>query len=165
MMGQSRQAQSVAIPKRWPLVQSLYTRDPNVPITQDSRLVNAYAELDPQDNEYWVYKRFGINPTPLIAYGGSLNAGAACGTYYFDDSGQDPSATSILFMVIAGTLYRYFPSTLLVSSAGAMSAGATAQFQFETVNSSPQTIVIKFTGGGYYYTPDTGVLTQITDVN
>lgn len=63
----ARQAPSVAIPKRFPLVTrpgfrstTLKLVDPTIrsPVS-DAAIFNAYAELDPEDNTYWVQKRPG----------------------------------------------------------------------------------------------------------
>lgn len=56
------------VPKRFPLATrpgfrstALALTDPTVlsPVS-DAALINAYAELDPEDNQYWVEKRLGI---------------------------------------------------------------------------------------------------------
>lgn len=66
-MQKPQQAQSVAIPKRFPLATrpgfrstTLQLNDPAVrsPVS-DAVLLNAYAELDPEDRQYWVQKRPG----------------------------------------------------------------------------------------------------------
>lgn len=62
---QSNQAQSMDRPKRWPLVNTLSSRDGN--FLKDARLVNAYAEKDPNTGEYQVEKRPGFSLAPVIA--------------------------------------------------------------------------------------------------
>lgn len=61
---QSTQAQSMDRPKRWPLVNTLNSRDGN--FLKDARLVNAYAEKDPNTGEYQVEKRPGFGVTPIF---------------------------------------------------------------------------------------------------
>ena len=66
---QDPQAQSVRFPKKWPLVSRLQTRAPitvplpggtALPITKDAHLINGFAEFDPEDQEYWIYKRLSL---------------------------------------------------------------------------------------------------------
>jgi hypothetical protein len=42
---------------------------PLFPVMKDARLVNAYAEMDVEDKDYWVYKRFGLGPPTLTGSG------------------------------------------------------------------------------------------------
>lgn len=51
------QNQMVRIPKRWPLVQQPSNREDDY--FKDARLVNAFAEQDPETGEWWVQKRIG----------------------------------------------------------------------------------------------------------
>lgn len=103
------QAGSVAMPKRFPLVTApgfrsttLALSDPTVrsPVS-DAAMINCYAELDPQDKQYWVEKRPGLAtltsvtaasaggigigyndgiPIPAVIFGTSL--------YYYSSSGS-----------------------------------------------------------------------------
>jgi len=57
----SRQAQTVAIPKRWPLVDVLTTRSSQSPPTKDARLINCFAERN-ADESYSIFKRPGLSP-------------------------------------------------------------------------------------------------------
>jgi hypothetical protein len=50
------------IPKRWPLATQPDNRASNY--LKDARLVNCYAERDPEDGCYQVEKRYGLSPTP-----------------------------------------------------------------------------------------------------
>lgn len=74
------QAGTVAVPKRFPLVTQpgfrstkLTLSDPSVrsPVS-DAALINCYAELDPQDKQFWVEKRPGTSTlaTSIGAAGG-----------------------------------------------------------------------------------------------
>lgn len=62
---QQSTAQWLDRPKRWPLVNTLNSRDGN--FLKDARLVNAYAEKDPVTGEYQVEKRPGFSLAPVIA--------------------------------------------------------------------------------------------------
>lgn len=77
------QAQTVAIPKRWPLVTSPSNRDEST--DKDAKLVNCYAEKDinsPED--FWIYKRPGLQEDATYTETG---AGQGCynwlGDLYF----------------------------------------------------------------------------------
>lgn len=81
-----QQAPSVRVPKRFPLVAkpgfrstTLALNDPTVrsPVS-DAALINAYAELDPEDNQYWVEKRPG-NITVATSTGNAGGVGVAYG--------------------------------------------------------------------------------------
>jgi hypothetical protein len=56
---QVKQASWMQQPKRWPLVNTLMTRDNQ--LSKATRLVNAYGEKDPMLNEYQVEKRPGLS--------------------------------------------------------------------------------------------------------
>jgi len=59
------QARSMQIPHRWPLVNTLDSRDGS--FFKDARLVNAYAEKNKLTNEYEIEKRPGFNPVPIVS--------------------------------------------------------------------------------------------------
>jgi hypothetical protein len=155
------QAQTTQAPKRWPLVASLQTRDASVPIKWGARMVNAFGEADPEDKSYWAYKRPGMSPTPFAS---PTTSNFGSGSYVYSSSPLAP----VLLFVAGGTLYQTsilgFPFPHLVTSAvGAVDT--TAPYFFETVNSSPQTVVLGNGTAAYIYTPSGGSLAKITDVN
>jgi hypothetical protein len=79
------EAKFMELPKRWPLVTTLNSR--NGSFTKDSRLVNAYAEKDASTGEYHIEKRPGFAATPLIT-----GTGQGQGIYvypYFQYSGPN----------------------------------------------------------------------------
>lgn len=81
------QAPSMAIPKRWPLVNTLGYRGAS--IGQDAQLINAYAEKDRATGLWNVEKRSGFGPTPEIT--GTLG-GQGIFTYkYLQTSGSIPN--------------------------------------------------------------------------
>jgi hypothetical protein len=57
-------------PKRWPLVNTLTSRDGS--FLKDARLVNAYAEKDPVTQEFQIEKRPGFSLTAAVTSGVSL---------------------------------------------------------------------------------------------
>jgi len=123
-----------------------------LPLTKDARLINCYAELDPEDNEYWIYKRLGLSATPIYAPG----AGNGQGIYTFGGSG----GSTIIFVK---NNYVYQNGTI-VGSMGASPGGPPLAF-FETVNSVPQTVVIQGPTSAWILTPSIPSFAQITDVN
>ncbi len=146
---QSRQASSVEQPLRWPLVQQLYTRSPDTPITKDARLVNGYAEKDPQGGDYWIYKRLGISPTPV--YNGP--AGFPGGTYYVTQTG-------VVLTVANSTVWVGNVNIGSIANPNGFS-----QCWFETVNwvGNSKTVVIQNPFAAWLYNTNTNALVQITD--
>jgi hypothetical protein len=159
-------AQTLSIPKRWPLVNRFQSRDIGTPITRDARLINCFAELDPEDQEYYIYKRLGISPTPLWTESpvGGSNAGGLY-TYVF------PLSANHAPFVISSIGAQYYAATAgtgtIVNIGPAPSVGPFTGFfsYFETINSNPQTVVIQNLLGGVIYTPSTNAFVSITDVN
>src|SRR5229473_1006288 len=144
----SPQADTVELPKRFPLVQQLYTRAPDLPITKDARLVNAYAEKDPTDGNYWVFKRLGVSPSPVFP----VTPGFPGGLYYYQPG------NSVISVVGTGVFIQ--PSNIQV---GTTTGGI--QNWFETINSDPQTVVIQNPYKAVVYTPATQLAIPITDPN
>lgn len=153
-------AQTVDIPKRWPLVSKFQSRDTGTPITKDARLINCYAELDPEDNEYWIWKRPGIAATPIWTVTGG---GLGLYTYTFPPS----IARAPITLFAAGiTLFSAVAGAAPVTTVGSLpTVGGFGNFlvSFEAINSSPQTIVLQNQLGGAIYTPSTGGYVPITD--
>ena len=158
---QDPQARSVSLPKRWPLVSQLYRRDPTVPFTKDARLVNAYAERDPGDGKYWVFRRLGVGSTPFQSISGYPQ-----GLYIYQPY-------SAVISVVNQTVYNSG------ASIGTISLGGSAQQPcfFELVNSSnmagagAQSILIGtvnaygYGGNGYIYGIANNVFQRITNAN
>lgn len=93
------------VPKRFPLAArpgfrstTLALADPTVrsPVS-DAALINAYAELDPEDNQYWVEKRLGTETLATVSgtAGGVGVAAAGFGLAIFGPN---------LWLYVAGTL-------------------------------------------------------------
>lgn len=86
------QAQTVQVPKRWPLFTSPSNRGEVT--TQDSRLVNCYVEKDVNNpEEYWVFKRPGLSY--VSTYSPGSGAGAGCYNWRGD-----------IYMVFGTKLYK-----------------------------------------------------------
>lgn len=141
---QDPQAQTVRSPKRWPLVSRLQTRAPItvplpggtlMPITKDAHLINGFAEYDPEDKEFWIYKRLGLAATASFA----LGAGTPGGMY--------TDSLTFINAVQNNHLWRMNSLNAPVDN-GAM-AGA-APFYFNEANTGPggvKYIVITSTNG------------------
>lgn len=87
------QAQSVAIPKRWPMVTTSDNR--NEIFTNDSRLVNAYAEKDENTGEWIVQKRIGLqNDSGDTPFASPATIGRGLGMYNWNPLGAQSFANN-----------------------------------------------------------------------
>lgn len=137
-------------PKRWPLVTNPGNRffDP----TKDGRLVNAFAEKDPQFNEYDVIRRPGVQPNS------SLTTMADSGRGIFN--WRPDAATSYLMQVrqAAGvaTLYKDTAAidTVEVSD---------IPYDWEPVASATPSLFFKTGGKAFIY--DDSAVTPVNDAN
>lgn len=155
------QAQTTRAPKRWPLVASLQTRSNQVPIQWGARLVNAFGELDPEDKTYWAYKRPGMSSIPFAS---APSAAVGLGSYSYTASPTAPLVLSVFGSTLYVTSIIGFPFPHFSTAAvGTVNGGA--PYFFETINSSPQTIVLGNGIAAYIYAVSGGTLTQITDPN
>lgn len=66
------QAETVAVPKRWPLVISPENRSDST--DKDARLVNCFCEKQ-KDGSYWIYKRAGLSQLSRPPAGNAAGAG------------------------------------------------------------------------------------------
>ena len=99
MATQPTQAESVAIPKRLPLVLEPENRDEST--DKDAKLVNGYMERSRDGKEYWIYKRPGLKQI------GDAHVGAGLGVYNWQGTiyaifGQEP----VLFRPPYGRISR-----------------------------------------------------------
>jgi len=155
------QAQSVQLPKRWPLSSTFRSRSSATVLTKDSRLINGYAEYDPETKEYQIWKRPGTKSTNLA---GSYPNG--CGIY------TDPASGYILWVAMSGlgggnTAYLYCSGTGTPStpiSTISMPYNFPSQVSFCTLNSSPQTVMVMTGQAGYSVNLSSFAVTKITDV-
>lgn len=139
------QAQTVAVPKRWPLVTSLQNRTSadvvaNPSILKDARLVNAYAELNPQTSEYDVEKRPGLSPVLYNTPTGGR------GIYNWQ-----------------GTVYHVSGTELYKNGAPFQVVAFAEQVYFTEIKSTPPVLFMD-DGVIAYYTDGTA-LTQVVDPN
>ena len=143
---------TVENPHRWPMVQPFYVRAPITysynaqPVLKDSRLENAFVELDPVDSEYWVYKRIGTGPFFSGLYAGGFPQGAYC-----------YPQSNIQLTVLGGNIIY---GSLIV---GTVQPGYDCSFQ--TINSNPPTIMISNVVNATLFNTATSICTPITDTN
>ena len=144
----SRQAPTVAVPKRWPLVGVLSNRTSAVPPDKDARLINCYAEHDPENNTYDIYKRLGLGSTPFVNEPGLVGLGL----YTYNGAQDSPQILTVVGTTLYATVIVGFPVTRLVTAAVG-TVNASAPYYFETMNSSPQAVVLQNGVAAYYYKP------------
>jgi hypothetical protein len=136
----SRQAQTVAIPKRWPLVEVFNTRTSEVsPPQKDARLINGFAEKE-ADGSYSIYKRPGLGGPPNFIGGTApwLNTGSA------------QNGRGIYTSPRSGAVYSVFNGNLYVGgTTQVVDVGVPQLCSFETINTvfpyAPAMVVIQDT--------------------
>jgi hypothetical protein len=106
------QAPTMAKPLRWPLV--VQTSNRGESFLQDARLVNAYAEQDPNSGEYVIQQRIGY----ALDYTVATPYGIGNGMYTFGQLGQPSSVYSIFSSVFAGA--SMFKDGVLFGAAGGL---------------------------------------------
>tara|TARA_R110000868_G_scaffold149339_2_gene371775 strand:- start:1462 stop:2889 length:1428 start_codon:yes stop_codon:yes gene_type:complete len=133
------QADTVAIPKRFPLVVSPENRDNSV--NKDARLVNAYQEKDAQTGETWIYKRPGLLQT------GATKTGTGLGVYNWN-----------------GNIYSIFGTTLYKDGTSIGTVGGTGGvYQFSSsLGSTPR---LQLMNGSFAYNWDNSTLAAISGAN
>jgi hypothetical protein len=148
------------IPKRLPLYSPLRTRTSNAPFSKDSRLYNAYAELDREVEGYQIFKRPGLGQTPQFSA-----SGAGLGIY-------TETGNSYVYSVFSNQAYIYNTSGPVFSTLG--SVDSSAPYFFETVGPAINTNRYVVLGNGtaaYYSLLDSGppfhrqIFNHITDPN
>lgn len=135
------------IPKKWPMVATIQNRDAPYYANQylparDARLINAYAEKDPQTGDWWVQKRPGVRAAPDVP----TLANQAGGIYYWRNA---------LYEVFGSNLYKN--GNLLQALAGS------GPYYWEEVQAATPLLVLD-NGVQMYYTDGTTV-TLVTDVD
>lgn len=111
------QADTVAIPKRLPLVLEPANRDEYT--LKDARLVNGYVEKNDETGEYWIFKRPGLLQT------GTTKSGNGYGVYNWQGD---------IYSIFGTTLYKNGSSIGTVDGTGgvyrfASSLGSTPRLQ------------------------------------
>jgi hypothetical protein len=139
-------------PLRWPLVQQPANRSESW--LKDARLVNAFAEKDPNTQEWWVQKRIGYTSSYSVARGtgrGMYPFGSSAGKdTYSIFSGGFP--TPVASMYKNGTLFGVDGGLDAVGTNGGM-------YAFVEDQASPNHLVFASLTN-IYYTTGTGGWTQ-----
>lgn len=99
------QAESVALPKRLPLVIQAANRDESS--DKDAKLINAYMEKSPDGQEYWVFKR------PGLLEWGDAKSGTGLGVYNWQ---------GLIYAIFGTTLWEYDTDTGVATSRGTVSS-------------------------------------------
>jgi hypothetical protein len=149
------------VPGRWPLYAPLQTRTSNAPFVKDSRLYNAYAEMDRVTGEYQIYKRPGLG-------GGATSGptGTGLGLYTETGSGSVYGVVNNQLCLYFGGATPDFVAELTVDNGG--------PYAFETVGPatfSGRYVILGNGNAAYYVLLDSGppfhraTYGQITDPN
>jgi len=147
----AQQAESVAIPKRLPLVIQPENRDEST--NKDAKLVNAYVEKDKQTGGYHIFKRPG-----LASY---ATYSAATGTGIYNWQGD-------LYAIFGGTFYKNGTPIAPAVSSGqgtytfSSSLGATPRLQFgngvATYNYNTASGIVVMSGANFPSTTVKGIV-------
>lgn len=127
------QAQTVAIPKRWPLVTSPANRGEDT--DKDAKLVNCYAEKDVNDPEvFWIYKRPGLLEDATYSETG---AGQGCynwrgDVYFVFGTSLFRNGTSVGTVDATGGCYRF--SSCLGSTPKLQLGNGAAAYNYDTTS-------------------------------
>ena len=133
------QAPTVALPKRLPLIIEPENRDESS--LKDAKLLNAYVEKSPSTDDYWIFKRPGLEIL------GSVTAGAGLGMYNWNGD---------LYSIFGTTLYKNIVAIGTVTATG-------GSYRFtSSLGGTPRLQI----GNGYAtYNWDNTTLTQISGAN
>lgn len=147
MATQGSQFETVALPKRLPLVIQPENRQENT--DKDAKLVNGYMEKAPSSDEYWVYKRPGL--LAALTEDGIVG-GVGRGIYNW---------RGYTFAVFGDTLYLYgaLPTAVAPITAGTVDDFGTYEFS-SSLGTTPR---IQLSNGRFMYNYDftSGVVTQV----
>lgn len=133
------QAETVAIPKRLPLVVEPENRDETT--GKDSKLINGYVEKNNNTGEYWVYKRPGLLQTL------TTKSGIGLGVYNWKGD---------IYSIFGTSLYKNNTSIGTVSATGGV-------YQFaSSLGTTPR---MQLSNGVVGYNWDGTTLTQIAGGN
>lgn len=148
------------LPETFPLVAPLETRSPALPLRTDARLYNGYAEYNVRSKEFEIFKRMGLGVTPFVSAAASLGQGA----YTYTGTSTTPQILTVFGGNLYATVVVGFPVPHFVTALIG-TVDSQAPYQFETINSSPQTVVMGNGIAAYVYQTDSQLLTRITDPN
>lgn len=155
-------------PKRLPLLTKLQSRSPikfssfGKPIVTDSHLSNGFAEYDPDDQQYWVYKRPGLGPTPV--YSQQVFTGVARGIYQptIPPTGGLGFIFGTVLFVTGGALNQ---GSTLIATGLDNTGGANSTYKFTTMATNPASVPFGTATAQYVYTPSTQALQTINPPN
>lgn len=133
------QAETVAVPKRFPLVAMPENRDDST--AKDAKLINGYQETNSETKEIWVYKRPGLLQT------GATKVGNGYGVWNWNND---------IYAIFGTTLYKNGTGIGTVNGAGGVyrwssSLGSTPRLQLGNAVAA--------------YNWDNATLTQISGAN
>lgn len=164
------QAPTMRAPKRWPLVNTLDSRDGE--FTKDARTVNGYAEKSKITGLYTIEKRPGFAVTPVVSGLGGIGQGLF--TYeYVNTVGSFPNVGKLyLTLFVAGDIaYSLFTNSIGVTTPpvnlGTVQLLLGNRFQFLGIPSVSPTILfsgdntIAIAGVTKAYAYSNGVLTTL----
>ena len=150
------QAETVALPKRLPLVPQPENRDEST--DKDAKLVNAYVEKGKQEGEFWVFKRPG-----LLQFG-TTKVGVGLGVYNWLGDIYSifgitlyKNDTSIGTVGAVGGMYR-FASSLGTTPRLQLGNGQTA-YNWDGTTLTPIEILATITAGDFITGVDYTILT------
>lgn len=140
------QADSVALPKRLPLVLQPENRDEST--DKDAKLVNGYMERSSNnESEYWIYKRPGLLQV------GDTQTGAGRGVYNWQ---------GIIYAVFGTTLYRYSAGANPVGTALGTVDGTGGVYRFCSSLGSTPRLQLGNGVASYNYDPVNGLVPLTT---
>lgn len=133
------QAQTVALPKRLPLIVEPANRSEDT--DRDAKLINGYVEHNTKTGEWWVYKRPGMLQT------GATKSGVGRGVYNWQGD---------IYAIFGATLYKNGTSIGTVNTAGGV-------YRFDsTLGATPR---LQIGNGLVAYNWDGTTLVQIVGAN
>lgn len=149
------QAKYMQLPKRWPLVNNLNSR--NQLFDKDARLINAYAEKDRSTGEYQVEKRPGFSIAPVVMGTPGVGHGMTSINMPFTSGIISPELRWIT-IYISGALLYYFTTSSIGISTPSASLGLVAVFNnLARFLSVPDINIIIFNSGGGSLTVGGGI--------
>lgn len=151
----ARQFETVAIPKRIQLVSPLNYRGNSLSI--DAQMINCYAERDPVDGEYWIYKRPGYSAELLSPASSGVNP--ARGLYRYQ--GFSGGSASFIFLTVKNSRLSKLNSSATTTTLIGNIANAQTNYTFETIRSTPNYLAVLNDQNQAYYTDGT----TITDMH
>ena len=139
------QADSVALPKRLPLVLQPENRDESS--LKDAKLLNGYMERSADGHEQWIFKRPG-----LLAVG-DVHLGAGLGVYNWQN---------LIYAIFGTTLYSYDPDAGMTSTALGTVSAAGGVYRFSSSLGATPRLQLGNGLASYNYDPVNGLVELTT---